>query len=329
MIHLHDVSWQTKSWQWQLANAIRDPEVLLSMLDIDIPFAENSFPVLVPLPYLSRIQPGYPQDPLLRQVFPFSEENDIPPGYLVDPLDESKYSPLGGLLHKYAGRALIVSTGQCAINCRYCFRRHFPYRDFQPDTRQWQHIYGYLQNDQTIKEVILSGGDPLSLSDSRLKTLITELSKLKQLKVLRIHTRLPVVIPQRICPELLDWVKNASIKIVMVLHVNHANEIDDEVSQSIQQLADSGVHLLNQAVLLKGVNDSAEAIVKLSWRLFDIGVQPYYLHLMDKVKNASHFDLSTEVASSMMETVQDQLPGYLVPKLVTEEPGRLSKTLIR
>lgn len=329
MIPLHDAGWQTKSWQWQMSNAIQDAETLLDYLNLDLSFAPSEFPVFVPYPYLSRIEPGNKDDPLLKQVFPDLAEMNHRPEFTEDPLVESDFSPVKGMLKKYAGRALIISTGRCGIHCRYCFRQHFPYNDFQPDTRDWKRILDLLGKDPSIRELILSGGDPLTLSDSRLKSLVDEFSQVKHLKTLRIHSRMPVVIPQRVCAEMLDWISKATIRIVLVVHINHPDEIDQQVTQSINALTEAGVYLLNQSVLLKGVNDNSAVLADLSWRLFDTGIQPYYLHLMDKVKNAAHFDVSLNTAEKLVETIQNQLPGYLVPKLVTEIAGRLSKTIIR
>jgi EF-P beta-lysylation protein EpmB len=232
------------------------------------------------------------------------------------------------MLQKYQGRALLVTTGACAVHCRYCFRRHFPYADSNPLASQWQQTIEQIQHDQSINEVILSGGDPLSLSDDKLSRLVEDLSAIPHLKRLRIHTRLPVVLPERIDERLLAWLQRCPLKVVMVIHANHANEIDNEAEQALASLQKAGCQLLNQAVLLKGVNDSAAALVALSERLSEVDVMPYYLHLLDKVAGAQHFDVPEQEALELIAAIRTQLPGYLVPRLVREIQGEASKTVI-
>ena len=319
---------QVQTWQWHLRHAIRRVDELSAALGIELPEVRSDFPLLVPRPYLQRIRRHDPDDPLLRQILPCQEENSSQPGYVPDPLLEHSSSGPRGLLQKYRGRVLLVATGACAINCRYCFRRHFPYEEEQPDAAGWQTIIDYIRDDPSISEAILSGGDPLVMNDRHLAGLVGALDALPHVSTIRFHTRLPIVIPQRICKELLDWASGISGNLVFVTHVNHANEMDDEVSEALAKLKDAGVTLLNQSVLLRGVNDSAESLVSLSRRLFDSGVLPYYLHLLDPVAGAAHFDVPEESAHQLMRAMTNALPGYLVPKLVREVPGTEAKQLI-
>jgi EF-P beta-lysylation protein EpmB len=332
MIHLSDQSWQSQTWQECLYSAKISLSDLVHILKLDkIPaewLAEPEFPLLAPLPYLSRIEPGNLNDPLLLQILPLTRELESQPGFSKDPLGELSVGPLRGVLHKYRGRVLIITTGACAINCRYCFRRHFPYASNQPDNLAWEQIFKYLANDSSIEEVILSGGDPLVLKDSRLAWLGAELAQISHLKRLRIHTRLPVVIPQRITPDLLAWTSATRLQMVMVIHSNHPAELDQFVAAGMGELKAAGITILNQSVLLAGINDSVTVLAELSKRLFEIGVLPYYLHLLDKVSGAGHFDTALADALDLYQQLQAQLPGYLLPKLVREEHGKAAKTLV-
>lgn len=321
MIPLTDLCWQSRPWQWLLGNAVTDINELVGTLGLPGLDVATDFPLLVPLPYLSRIRRGDPDDPLLLQVLPTHQENATVPGFVEDPLAEAGSSPLPGVLHKYHGRVLVVVSGACGINCRYCFRRHFPYQAFQPDTKRWQEILRYVADDPSIGEVILSGGDPLVLSDKRLEWVCTKLETVPHTSMLRIHTRLPVAIPQRICDSLLAWIAATRLKVVMVIHSNHPRELDDSVAYAMQHLVDAGVTLLNQSVLLKRINNDVDTLEALSRRLFDIGVMPYYLHLLDPVKGAAHFDVSETEARSLVAALSARLPGYLLPRLVKEVPG--------
>lgn len=325
MIPLTDTGWQGQSWQYLIRHAVRDINELVSLLHLDEPPVETDFPLLVPLPYLARMEHGNPEDPLLLQVLPTAAERLAAPGFTTDPLAESAQSPLPGLIHKYPGRVLVVTTGACAVNCRYCFRRHFPYESFQPDSSRWTRILDYIRADESITEVILSGGDPLVLPDKRLQWIAERLSTIPHVDTLRLHSRLPVVIPARVCDALITWIKRMRLTPVLVIHANHARELDDEVAVSMARLADAGVTLLNQSVLLRHVNDSADALTDLSRRLFDIGVLPYYLHLLDPVAGAAHFEVEDRAALEIMKEVAARLPGYLVPKLVREVPGETAK----
>lgn len=321
------------SWQKELAAAFSDPAKLLDYLAIDpAPFrssfaARKLFPLRVPLPFVNRMEPGNPQDPLLMQVMTSRQEFVQVPGYTTDPLAEQA-TPLPGLLHKYDNRVLLMVRTGCAINCRYCFRRHFPYQDNSPNQSGFSDVAQYIEQRSQINEIILSGGDPLMAKDQQLSALFTLLEPIKHLTRIRIHTRLPVVIPARITDQFIELCRQSRFNIVMVLHINHGNEIDHSVTDMAQQLKRAGVTLLNQAVLLKGVNDDAATQINLSEQLFNAGIMPYYLHLLDKVAGASHFDSAEATAIAMMREMHRQLPGFLVPKLVREIGGEAHKTPI-
>ncbi|RUR28147.1 EF-P beta-lysylation protein EpmB [Vreelandella nanhaiensis] len=323
---------QRRSWQQQLSHAIRDPSILCKRLGLDAQWLTGAhtghglFEVRVPEAYLSRIAYNDPADPLLRQVLPLGDETLSPAGYVTDPLEEASHQPAKGLIHKYAGRVLLIASPTCAVNCRYCFRRHFPYNENSPSRAQWQDALQYLRDDPSIHEAILSGGDPLAANDRQLAWLVGELEKIPHLKRLRIHTRLPVVIPDRVDSALLDWLGGTRLQKVMVLHINHANEIDQAVIDACTQLKAAGVTLLNQSVLLRGVNDCVETLATLSERLFEAGVLPYYLHVLDPVKGAVHFDVPDDEARTLVTRLRDHLPGFLMPRLVREVPGEASKT---
>lgn len=329
MIPLTDISSHEQSWQWHMSNAITDIDELASYLNLDRQCDSlPDFPLLVPWPYVARMRKSDPADPLLLQVMPGSSERVAQPGYTTDPLEESGQSPGPGILHKYTGRVLAIVSGTCAVNCRYCFRRHFPYQDFRLDTPAWQRLFDYVAADPGINEVILSGGDPLVLNDSRLAWITTNLERIPHVSILRIHTRLPIVIPQRICDDLLHWINESRLNVVVVIHANHANELDDQVAEAMDRLRSTGSLLLNQSVLLKNVNDSAETLADLSRRLFEIGVLPYYLHLPDKIAGTAHFDVPESLARGIFRGLAAQLPGYLVPRLVKEVPGERSKVTL-
>jgi EF-P beta-lysylation protein EpmB len=323
-----------QSWQQALANAVSDADELLSQLGLSQALQAidkdkiSQFPLRVPQSYVNKMRYGDKHDPLLRQVFPLIDESVEVDGYFQDPVGDHLAVTSPGMLQKYQGRALLVTTGACAVHCRYCFRRHFPYADSNPLASQWQQTLEQITNDRSINEVILSGGDPLSLSDDKLSRLVDALSTIPHLKRLRIHTRLPVVLPERIDEQLLAWLERCPLKVVKVIHANHANEIEKEAEQALTALQQVGCQLLNQAVLLKGVNDSAEALVALSERLNDVNVMPYYLHVLDKVAGAHHFDVPEDEAIALIDTIRTQLPGYLVPRLVREIQGEASKTVI-
>ena len=339
MIPHTELRWQTKtdanqSWKQILADVIRDPAELLALLNLpadQLPqhlAASQDFALRVPRPFVARMTPGDWGDPLLQQVLPQALELDYQPGYVSDPLAEAASNPRPGIIHKYHGRVLLILSGGCAINCRYCFRRHFPYQDNNPSRSEWQQSLSHIAEDASIEEVILSGGDPLTVSDQSLTKLITQLESIPHVKTLRIHSRLPIVIPQRIDDSFLALMAATSLNTVMVVHCNHPREIDQQVGLALQQLSRQGTTVLNQSVLLKGINDDQQTLAELSRRLFQFGALPYYLHVLDKVAGAAHFDVSEQQAGKLIAGLLESLPGYLVPKLVKEQPGALSKTPI-
>ncbi|WED21619.1 EF-P beta-lysylation protein EpmB [Vibrio sp. JC009] len=324
----------TQNWTNELTNAISDPEKLLQLLNIpesDWPEkyseARKQFAQRVPLSFVARMEKGNIKDPLLKQVLPVCEELELHPGYSADPLEEQD-NDQPGLLHKYKNRALLILKGGCAINCRYCFRRHFPYSDNKGSKAVWQESINYIKQHTELNEVILSGGDPLMAKDQELSWLFEQISKIAHIKRLRIHTRLPVVIPSRITDDLCHLIRSTRLQVVVVSHINHTNEIDDSLKASFAKLKFAGAHLLNQGVLLKGVNDSVKAQVTLNESLFDAGIQPYYLHVLDKVQGAAHFFIDDERAKEIMRGVMKETSGYLVPKLTREVGGKPSKTTL-
>ena len=322
------------TWQQQLADAVTDPKELLQLLELDAGLlgsalaASEKFRLRVPHAYLSRIRKGDPLDPLLLQVLPLGYELIDTPGFTTDPLDELHQMPVPGLLHKYKGRVLLTLTGACAIHCRYCFRRHYPYSDANPGHTHWPKTLKYLREHTDISEVILSGGDPLSLSDNRLSQYVTDLESIEHIKRLRIHTRLPIVVPARVNHSLLEWTKQACLKIVMVVHTNHPNEIDVQVDDAMHKLRDAGVSLLNQSVLLRGINDHSDTLAQLSEQLFNCGVLPYYLHQLDPVQGAAHFSVDDITAKKIVTQLRDALPGYLIPRLAREIAGQGAKIIL-
>lgn len=327
----------TQNWIIDLANAISDPEILLKMLEIprtqwprnsegELCFAaRKQFALRVPLSFVRRMEKGNINDPLLRQVLPLSDELVFQPGYSSDPLDEQD-NQQPGLLHKYHNRALLILKNSCAVNCRYCFRRHFPYTENKGSKAVWQQSIDYIARHNELNEVILSGGDPLMAKDHELSWLLEQIAAIPHIKRLRIHSRLPVVIPTRISDELCQMIAATRLQVIFVSHINHANEINHELVTAFTHLRQAGATLLNQGVLLKGVNDSVAAQLALNERLFDAGILPYYLHVLDKVQGAAHFFVSDEEARTIMRGVMNQTSGYLVPKLTREIGGRPSKT---
>lgn len=312
-------------WKSLLKNGLTNLKELCDELDIPLhrvdgdPLAE--FPLRVPREFVARMEKGNPKDPLFLQVLPRIIEKTIYPGYSTDPLNELSATPIPGLLHKYRGRVLLMLTGGCAIHCRYCFRRHFPYENHIPNDASWEKILDYLSNDLTLSEVILSGGDPLVIKDSLLTKRIQSLESIRHLKRLRIHTRMPVLLPERITPELLSLLERIRFKTIIVIHCNHPSEISENVLSALNLLKSRGIILLNQAVLLKEINDNSDVLIALNERLFEAGVLPYYLHLLDPVQGARHFEVDEEKAKTIMSDLMKRLPGYLVPKLVREIPG--------
>jgi lysine-2,3-aminomutase-related protein len=325
-------TWQIKSWQEELKELIQDPQTLIERLQLGAEWLEaaeranRQFPLRLTESYLSRIRPGDPHDPLLLQVLPIAAELDTTPGYGKDPLDEARFNPVPGLVHKYRSRVLLIAATQCAINCRYCFRRHFPYEDNQLSRPEWLQALDYIRHAPEVNEVILSGGDPLSLSDKQLAWLVQQIADIGHIKRLRIHSRYPIILPSRTTPELVDAITHPRLRTLMVMHCNHPQEIDAEVAKGVTALTNSGISVLNQSVLLKNINDNSRILATLSENLFDINVQPYYLHLLDRVEGAAHFAVSDTDAKALYGELLTLLPGYLVPKLVRETPHEGSKT---
>lgn len=322
-------------WQREMQAAIRSLEGLLAALgltpdDVAVsPSAAAQFPVLVTPTMLGRMHPGDPRDPLLLQFLPRHEESlPQPPGFGTDPVAEAGMLRGEGLLQKYAGRLLAVTTGACAVHCRYCFRRHFPYGEQHAGAGQWQELLALLREDASLEELILSGGDPLMLTNRRLAALLKPLAQLNTVRRLRIHTRLPVVLPSRIDRGLLELLGEAAQDVVVVVHVNHARELDTEAEAALARLRARGALLLNQAVLLRGINDTVDAQAELWRRLGEAGVLAYYLHLLDPVSGAAHFEVDETRARALIAALRAQLPGYLVPRLARETPGEASKTVL-
>jgi len=319
-------------WQSQLRAAIADPAELAAALGLDPTLfgdsagASADFALRVPRPFVARMRRGDPQDPLLRQVMAAGAELAEAPGFTDDPVGEvAGANPRPGIVRKYPGRALLLVAGGCAVNCRYCFRRHFPYAENALGRAERDEALAWLAGEDDIEELILSGGDPLLAGDRFLAELVDALDALPRLRTLRVHTRLPVVIPDRVTPGLLDVLDHDRLNTVVVLHANHGNELDEAVRAACARLRARGITLLNQAVLLAGVNDSADALAGLSDALFDAGVLPYYLHLLDPVRGAAHFQVPAARARALVGELATRRPGYLVPRLVTELPGAASK----
>lgn len=330
MIHLSALELPNTSWQTELRDGFKHAEDLLRYLQIPVEQysadAQILFATKVPENFAQRMQKGNINDPLLKQVLAIGAETLTTANYSTDPVGDLSAINQKGLIHKYHGRVLIITTGACAINCRYCFRRNFPYSDNSLSRVDIEHILTTLREDQSISEVILSGGDPLLLNDKKIAQWVKDIESIAHIQRLRIHSRLPVVIPSRITSQLCEILGNTRLLCSLVLHANHSNELSADVATACQKLRDSGVTLLNQAVLLKGVNDSASALISLSEHLFKHGVLPYYLHVLDKAASTAHFDLSTHEALRLHACLKDALPGYLVPKLVREEAGKSAKT---
>lgn len=320
-------------WQKELAKAFTSPESLLEYLDIAPKKFAKHFParglfsMRVPRPFADLMTPGDWHDPLLQQVIPRKEEFENLVGFVSDPLNEQGNS-IPGILHKYLNRALLIVKGGCAVNCRYCFRRHFPYHENAVNKQKWLQVIDYIQNDKALDEIIFSGGDPLMAKDSHLDWLAKQISDIDHIKRIRIHTRLPVVIPARIDSEFLRWFGVLPQQKIMVLHINHANEVSESLKTKCLALKQVGVTLLNQSVLLKNINHTVETQMALNNAIFDAGIIPYYLHMLDKVKGAAHFEVSETDAKAMMAELIKRQPGYLVPKLVREIAGQPGKTPI-
>jgi EF-P beta-lysylation protein EpmB len=320
------------SWQQLWRDAVRDPRELLNLLGLPHLAASLSdaavgqFPLRVPRGFVARMRRGDPHDPLLRQVLPVLDEERMAPGFSFDAVGDAAARGATGVIHKYANRALLIATGSCAVHCRYCFRRHYPYAEETAASARWTEALDYLRADTSIEEVLLSGGDPWSLSTAKLTEFTDALAHIGHVRRLRIHTRLPVVLPERVDVELLAWLRSLRQQAVIVIHANHANELDAGVDAALAALHASGATLLNQSVLLRGVNDNTDALVALSLRLFDAGVLPYYLHQLDRVAGTAHFEVGDEEARRLHAAMMARLPGYLVPRLVREIAGEPGKT---
>ncbi len=333
---INDIAKDT-DWKASLAKVVRDPGELLRILELDhIPglllaarSAAMQFPLRVPLSFLSRIRCGDLNDPLLRQVLPLADELKNVAGFSADAVGEIPAMVRPGLIHKYDGRALLITSGTCAIHCRYCFRREFPYADADPKPDFWQSTLDYIKKNPDISEIILSGGDPLTLTDNSLAKLFDQIAGIPHLKRIRIHSRLAVVLPERITHSLCELFNSSNLQIIHVIHTNHAQEIDEHVIKAIQRLRSAGHLVYNQAVLLKNVNDSVEALKDLSEKLIEIGVQPYYLHLLDRVKGAHHYEVDEKTAKSLVHDLSKIVPGYMLPRLVREIVGEHAKTPIQ
>lgn len=321
------------AWHYDMVHAVSDLNELCALLELTpeqiVPKvdAQQKFALKVPREFISRMEKGNPDDPLLKQVLPLMSENNLHAHYTLDPLEEAKFTPIPGLIHKYHGRILLTLTRACAINCRYCFRRHFPYADNNPGAA-WEEIFAYIAAHPSINEVILSGGDPLLASEKQLRRFSQRLNLLPQITRLRIHSRMPIVLPSRINEDFLHWLQSLTQIPVVVLHCNHPNEINPVVSAAVKKLKQAGIVVLNQSVLLKGINDDVNVLRQLSEILFVNGIQPYYLHILDQVQGAEHFAVPLDKALAIQHNLTACLPGYLVPKLVHERPGALAKTVL-
>ncbi len=322
------------NWKTLLKQSLIQPKDLLKQLELpesllnDLNIGHSLFPLRVTQSFINRMEKGNPQDPLLLQVLPLEPEAVNPPEFIDDPLQEQTANPLPGLLHKYQSRVLLITSGACAVNCRFCFRRNFPYDTNNPGTEGWEHVLAYIAQDLSIHEVILSGGDPLTLTDISLKNLLQGLEAIPHVTTLRIHSRIPIILPERIESDFITLFQRSRLQKVMVLHINHPNELDDSVKPALANLKIAGFQLLNQAVLLRGINDSADTQIILQRKLFQFGILPYYLHLLDRAKGTAHFEVSLAEAQCIICQMMDALPGYLVPKLVQEVPGKPSKQVI-
>jgi EF-P beta-lysylation protein EpmB len=328
---LATASLEPSAWRKSLANAITTIDELCLLLDLDIlqlnisSPAIGQFPLKIPRSFVARMRRGDPQDPLLRQVLPITDEENEVAGFGVDPVGDLLSRAATGLLHKYEGRALLITTGACAVHCRYCFRRHFPYSEESALQGGWIEAMDQVRADPTITEIILSGGDPLSLSDRRLTQLTDQLATVRHVHRLRIHTRYPIVLPERIDSGFLGWLDRVPLQKVVVIHANHAQELDETVRDACNRMRDHGATLLNQSVLLAGVNADSETLANLSEALFGMGVLPYYLHVLDKVAGAAHFAITDGQALGIHRELANRLPGYLVPRLVREIAGAPAK----
>lgn len=323
---------EPRRWQAHWRDAVRDPHELLALLGLEAlagrlsDAAAAQFPLRVPRSFIARMRHGDPHDPLLRQVLPILDEERLAPGFALDAVGDTAARSGHGVIQKYNGRALLIATGSCAVNCRYCFRRHYPYAEDTAASAGWREAVALIAADNSVHEVILSGGDPLSLADHKLAELTNALRAIPHIRRLRIHSRLPIVLPERVDTGLLAWLRSLPWPVAVVVHANHANEFDAAVDAAIAALRTAGVTVLNQAVLLRGVNDSVDALADLCERGYRAGVLPYYLHQLDRVQGAAHFEIQDAEALALHAQLAARLPGYLVPKLVREIAGHPGKT---
>ena len=321
-------------WQSALKSAYRDAEALCRELALPESLAAeaarsaNGFPIFAPASYVAKIKRGDPTDPLLLQILPQASESEPHPNFAADPVGDLAATPAPGLLHKYHGRVLLIATGACAIHCRYCFRRHFPYEMGPRSLAEWRPALDYIASDPSIDEVILSGGDPLTLIDAKLAELVDAASAIPHVRRLRVHTRLPIVIPERVTDELLHVLTGGRLQPVMVVHANHPRELTGDVADALTRLGHAKLPLLNQAVLLRGVNDDVATLTALCRRLVELRVQPYYLHQLDRVAGAAHFEVPVERGLELMRVLRARLPGYAVPRYVQEVAGDTSKRVL-
>jgi EF-P beta-lysylation protein EpmB len=322
------------SWQSAMKTAVRDADELCRLVELPDRYrraadeAARLFPVFAPRGFIARMRPGDPGDPLLRQVLPLADELESPAEFTADPVGDGPATVAPGLLHKYEGRALLITTGACAVHCRYCFRRHFPYGDGPRSPDPWQGAIARIAADPSVEEVLLSGGDPLTLVDEPLADLARRLAKISHVRRLRIHTRLPIMIPERVTDELLGWLRGTRLTPIMVVHANHAAELDETVATALARITDAGIPVLNQAVLLRGVNDDADSLAELCRRLVDLRVMPYYLHQLDRVAGAAHFEVPVSRGMQLIEQLRKRLPGYAVPRYVQEVAGEAGKRVL-
>jgi EF-P beta-lysylation protein EpmB len=329
----YPVSLESEDWRTTLARAIRDPVELCRRLGLPEELAAEAarstaaFRLLVPQPYLARIRPGNPDDPLLAQVLPRGAELADAPQFVYDPLGEAATAGTPGLLGKYKGRLLIVASGDCGVHCRFCFRRHFPYVQALSG-HAWSGVFKQIAAETSIEEVILSGGDPLTTSDRRLAEIARQLAEIPHLRRLRVHTRMPIVIPQRVNDDLLVWLRGTRLATFIIVHCNHPAEIDADVAAALGRLVDAGVPVLNQAVLLRGINDDVEVLAELFGRLVDLRVMPYYLHQLDRVAGAAHFEVPEQRGRELIRQLRARLPGYAVPRYVRDSPGAANKEVL-
>jgi L-lysine 2,3-aminomutase len=325
---------KSADWQRELASSVRDPVELCRLVGLSTTAAEaavqaaDGFSILIPRPYLARIRKGDAGDPLLLQVLPRATELSQTPGFTTDPLGENATHCRAGLLWKYQNRILILTTHSCAVHCRFCFRRHFSFDESLHSPSRWDEVCRLVAAEPSIHEIILSGGDPLTISDERLSRMAARLAQIPHLNRLRIHTRMPVVIPQRVCEDLISWIKGTRLSTIMVVHVNHPAEIDAQVATALGRLVEAGIPVLSQGVLLSGINDDLQVLVELYERLANLRVMPYYLHQLDLVACAAHFEVPIAKGKELIAQLRTKLPGYAVPRYVRETRGGASKEIL-